>query len=318
MAFFPLLIPVFISLNFIFLIFFLFRGKKGYIILSMIILLLGYKFFNRTYSIPANPSNESKVKLLSYNVRVFNSYMHLRTPEKTPDKIIKWVSENDADIKCFQELYHDPEVKLFNVMPILKKNSRYSYFEPASVVLNQHFGLAIFSKYPVIRKGEVKFPKATLNQAIFADIVIKKDTLRVYNVHLQSMSIDEGNLTMYKSGNVYPRLKDLAKRIKRGAIYRSGQIQALMEHMKSCPHKIILSGDLNDTPYSYSYEKLSEIMNNGFEEKGSGFGFTYNGKLFFLRIDNIFSDTRIKVDAFKTRRDIGFTDHYPLEISFSF
>lgn len=318
MAFFPMLIPVFTILNFLFLVFFLIKRNKGFIILGIIILLFGFKFFGRTYSIDNHSPKESEVKLLSYNVRVFNSYAHLRDTEKTPQMLIDWVSEHDADIKCFQEFYHYPKLKQFNVIPVLKKSSRYSYFEPASVVLNHYFGLAIFSKYPIIRKGEVKFPKTTLNQAIFADIVIQKDTLRVYNVHLQSMSIDEGKLSMEKSENAYPRLKDLVRRIKRGALYRSGQIQALLAHMKDSPHKIILSGDLNDTPYSYSYEKLGELMNNGFEEKGNGFGFTYNGKLFFLRIDNIFSDKRINVNAFKTRRDVAFTDHYPLEASFSF
>ena len=88
--------------------------------------------------------------------------------------------------------------------------------------------------------------------------------------------------------------------------------------MNDCPYKIIVCGDLNDTPYSYTYEQISEILLNSFEEKGRGFGFTYNGKLSMLRIDNIFADSELSIKSFKTLNTISYSDHYPLAAKFVF
>lgn len=280
------------------------------------LLVPGYPFLQRTYSISGQNEREEEIKLLNYNVRVFNNYLHFRSPETSPGALINWVVKHQADIKCFQEFYYFPEDPMFDVIPKIRKNNPYSYFAPSSIVHSHHFGLAIFSKYKMVRKGQVKFPRTTFNQAIFADLVIGKDTVRVYNIHLQSMSIDDKNLPV-ETDQMYPRILDLIRRLKKGAIYRSGQIQALVDHMNLCPYKIIMSGDLNDTPYSFSYETLRNKLDNAFEKRGNGFGFSYSGMLFFLRIDNIFVDKRIKVNSFKTRKDVKLSDHYPLEASIS-
>lgn len=311
MAFLPLLIPFFIILNTCFLILFCLKRRLLFIVLSAIVLCLGYKFFSRTYQWRIHEKEAKEIKVLNYNVRVFNSYKHFKI--KKPYELITWVSRHDADIKCFQEFYNYPQIDSFNTIPKIRKFNKYYHFKPVSVQHNQYFGIAIFSKYPIIKKGEINFKKATFNQAIFADIKINEDTIRVYNVHLQSMSIDENNLPLPESDNKIRQTKQLFLKIKTGAIFRSTQIRAILEHMDKCPYKIILAGDLNDTPYSYTYEALSQRLDNAFEKKGKGLGFTHNGKLFFLRIDNIFADPSLKVNTFKTRNDIEFTDHYPIE-----
>jgi endonuclease/exonuclease/phosphatase family metal-dependent hydrolase len=99
---------------------------------------------------------------------------------------------------------------------------------------------------------------------------------------------------------------------KTGAVKRSKQIEQLIKDIKKSPYKVIIAGDLNDPPYSYTYEKLSKHLKNAFEEKGTGFGFTYNGKLPMLRIDQQFCDKGIKVCSFKTKNKIKFTDHVPI------
>jgi endonuclease/exonuclease/phosphatase family metal-dependent hydrolase len=281
-------------------------------------LVFGYKYIARTYQCNFHSEKKGKLKLLSYNVRVFNNYSHYRTPSTQPSKLIKWVSDNDAEIKCFQEFYNAPASDSFNVIPRLRKNTPHYYLEPALIFRDQYFGLAIFSKYPIVKKGEIKFRRRTFNQAIYADIAIKKDTVRVYNIHLQSMSIDESKLPTTESENFWGRAKYLFRKLKKGAILRTDQVQLLVEHMEKSPYKVILAGDLNDTPYSYTYEIIREKFNNSFEEKGQGFGFTYNGKLFFLRIDNVFSDKKIVVNSFKVRRDIIYSDHFPLEVTYTF
>jgi endonuclease/exonuclease/phosphatase family metal-dependent hydrolase len=143
------------------------------------------------------------------------------------------------------------------------------------------------------------------------DVLKGKDTIRVYNMHLQSLSLEEEEIKV--SSNILT----LLKKLKEGSIQRSRQVQILDEHIKKCPYTtIFVCGDLNDTPYSYSYQALKEKFNNSFEEGGEGFGFTYNGKL-FLRIDNQFASKNVKVSSFKVHKEIRYSDHFPIEGRYS-
>jgi endonuclease/exonuclease/phosphatase family metal-dependent hydrolase len=278
----------------------------------------GYKFLTRTYALNFKPYKEGAFQVLNYNVRVFNSYDHLKDEGyNSSKKMIKWVSDDEADIKCLQEVYNDGTSKIFNSVNQIKINNPFFYYQPYLTVEKVHtFGLAILSKHKIINKGQIRFQKETFNQAIFADIKYKEDTIRIYNVHLQSMSIDESSL--YQDSASSNSFKVLFRKLKKGALARSLQVKLLLEHMEKCPYKIFISGDFNDTPYSYTYEAFRKNLYNAFEEKGEGFGFTYNGKLFFLRIDNIFSDKSIEVNTFKTYKDITYSDHYPIKGTYTF
>ena len=112
---------------------------------------------------------------MSYNVRMFNVYDWIK--DKTiPKKIGTFISEKSPDIIAFQEYHKTKKVKL---------DYKYSYFEDKS----KNFGLAIFSKFPIINKGSLDFKKSN-NNAIYADILKGKDTVRIYNIHLQSLKIN--------------------------------------------------------------------------------------------------------------------------------
>lgn len=97
---------------------------------------------------------------------------------------------------------------------------------------------------------------------------------------------------------------------------RASQVKILSEHIKNSPYPVILAGDFNDVPYSYTYFTLKSILLNAFEEAGRGFGFTYNKVLFFLRIDNIFYDEAFEIRQFKTHREVDYSDHYPISAVF--
>jgi endonuclease/exonuclease/phosphatase family metal-dependent hydrolase len=287
----------------------------------MAVLITGYSFISRTFSMNSDSdgSEERDFSVLSYNVRVFNTYEHLKQGGKASEGVISFATDFDADIKCFQEYYNYPGSDSFQTTKRVKKNSSQYFIKPVQTLYGQEFGLAIFSKYPIINKGEIKFPHRTFNQAIYADIVIRSDTLRVFNVHLQSMSIDESNLPQVSNDpESKSKFFELIRKLKKGSELRSIQIELLLKEIKQSPYKIILAGDLNDTPYSYSYESLRQLMKNAFEEKGNGLGFTYNGKLFFLRIDNIFYDKNLTLNTFKVLEDVKFSDHYPLFATFKF
>lgn len=301
------------------LLFYLLIRLKVASIYFIISIIIGYSHLNNSFAFNFSKKLDTeKITVLNYNVRVFNVYEHLRGKNNDlPKAQIKWVKEFDADIKCFQEFYNDSKSDIYNTTSILGKKNRYYAYIHATTKnrINAEFGMAIFSKHKIVNKGVIDYFKKSNNDVIFADIKIKKDTIRVYNAHLQSLSIEDGEIeSVYtekpKRRNDLIRLKN---RFKVGFIERSKQVDILYKHIEACPYPVILCGDFNDLPYSYTYHKIDDLLENAFIDAGMGLGFTHNGKIPFLRIDNQFySDSKFDVYNFNVMRNITFSDHFPL------
>ncbi len=306
------LIPVFFLFHF-FCLYAWWKLDKKKMLLSALTLLIGYKFIFSTVAINFDNTSKSDFSVLSYNTRVFNVYDHLNEGNHSSEKMLDWVKNDDSDIKCFQEYYNLTSSETFNSTQKIKNGGQYyAYVQPRLVSKKQEFGLAIFSKFPIIKKGRIEFSEASSNDAIFADVVIeKKDTIRIINIHLQSMSIDEKNLT--NTDEWKSNAKSLGKSLKRGFIARAKQLDAVEKYVLESPHRVVLCGDLNDTPYSYTYFRLLQTLRSTFEHAGNGFGFSYNGKLFFLRIDNQFHSKDLFPSNYETLRSVKFSDHFPIK-----
>ncbi len=264
---------------------------------------------------------EQRIKVLSYNVRVFNVYKHLHADNpELPEEEMQWVAEHPADILCLQEFYNEKGHKTYDSRKrVGKQQDREIYVGKALTnSIGAEFGLAIFSRFPIIEKGSVSFDRPTKNQVIYVDVKLpSKDTLRVYNMHLESMAIEQKDVdeAMQSEAGLKTKGRNIARRLKGGFIARSHQVQRLLEHIEGCKHPVLLSGDLNDLPSSYTYQQLRGELQNAFEEGGRGFGFTYNGKL-PIRIDNQFFSNRLKLLRFDVLNQIQFTDHFPLEATY--
>ncbi|WP_338767975.1 endonuclease/exonuclease/phosphatase family protein [Bernardetia sp. ABR2-2B] len=305
----------------IFFVFLWWWRKRWYALYSLFILLLGFPFFLASISLGGiwneNIENDKNyLSVLSYNVREFDIYQRQKDDYTVTKNTIKWIKNDTSDVKCIQDFYNSESAKIFNTREKLsEQDSETPYNFHVRYTSANHrkgqFGIAIFSKYPFINKGEVTFKVKTDNGAIFADIVKGKDTIRIYNIHLESMSINQNELQLIDQPE--QTFWYAGKRLKRGFAMRAGQVQTIAEHIKTSPYPVILCGDLNDLPYSYTYFKLRRNLKNAFESKGLGTGFTFNGKLFFLRIDNQFYDNEnLDCIYFNTHREVPFSDHYPV------
>jgi endonuclease/exonuclease/phosphatase family metal-dependent hydrolase len=309
-----LTIPLLLLING-FLLISLILAKRKLAILPLIALIIGWKFVGVTFQIRTDPEVKSGLSVLSYNVHMF-SYNNSESGKNNSKNLIQWLQDNPSDIKCFQEFYHDPTTPSRNTLKRLGKDTGYNHFyqviqgNPKA----RTFGMAIFSKYPIVNEGVVLDSRST-NGIIFADIKVEKDTFRIYNAHLESMNIPSGDLKDFEGIKENYRLT--LRKLKRGQVARASQLEILMEHMENSPYANILVGDFNDVPYSYTYFTLRNIMNNGFEKAGKGFGFTYNKVLFFLRIDNIFYDDLLEILNFTTHTEVDYSDHYPISATFS-
>ncbi len=314
-----LLIPVFMMFHIFYFFGTLLKKRKinwwamGGLIISLPYILL-------TLSINQITEEQSKeLVILSYNVQVFNVYKHLNTKFDSSKKIIEWVLDDTSDVKCFQEYHNQDESDIFNVTEQLTSKHGYNgYSSPfARNKFGHEFGLAIFTKHPILNRGKVKFDSlGENNHAIYVDIIHFDDTIRIYNTHLESMSINPNIL--FDTQNINLNYQDLFIRLKNGMVIRSSQIDKLMAHISTSPFKVILCGDLNETPYSYVYQSISASLNNAFDEKGNGFGFSYNGNIPFLRIDSQFASNELNVQEHHTCHDAKYSDHFPIKCRYNY
>ena len=290
-----LTVPILILINAFFLLYWLLKVKKQ-LLVSLIVLLLGYNYVISLYKFSSSKAKEteSTISIMNYNVRLFNIYNWIDQPNIEID-IVNMITEKNPDIVCFQEYHPHKNLNLL----------LYSYKYEKLAGKNLKYGQAIYSKYPIINKGSVGFPNSA-NNAIFIDIATKSDTLRIYNVHLQSSRIDANveNLDSEKS-------EQLLKSLKKTFAMQQSQAELFIIHKSKSPYKVIVAGDFNNTAYSYVYNEIRGNLKDAFEEAGNGFGRTFSFKYFPVRIDFILVDKSFEVNSFKTI-DKKLSDHYPI------
>jgi len=144
------------------------------------------------------------------------------------------------------------------------------------------------SKYPIVNSGSVEFPN-THNNAIYADVVKGNDTIRVYNIHLQSLHIS-ADVAKLNTEDSEKLVRQTGKTFK----IQQTQTELFLKHKESSTYKTIITGDFNNTPYSYVYRLIKGDFNDAFEMAG-----------------NILSDSNFKVNGFKTFEQ-QYSDHYPV------
>jgi len=289
-------VPLLILGNLIFMLFWAIRFKKQFL-LSFIILLAGYNYINAWYQIGnKNIESSNNLSVMSYNVRMFNAYKWVDDPH-IPRKISALVAEKDPDILVTQEHYI-MESGIF-------RNYPHEYIELKDK--GSEFGMAIFSKYPIINRQSLKFPEDGNNNAIFVDIIKDQDTLRIFNVHFQSLNIKPGLQDIKDADS-----KQLAGRIGFGFGLQQKQAQILKAAVEDSPYKTMVLGDFNNTAFSYIYRYIKgDRFQDAFLKAGSGFGRTFHLDYFPLRIDFLFIDKPITVTSFEVFQ-VDYSDHFPL------
>jgi len=292
-------VPFLILINAVFFLYWLIKLKKQ-LILSLVVLIIGYFSFGSLYKFSSEDDQEHdhQLKVMNYNVRLFNLYNWI--PEKgIQNKMVNLIKQKAPDVLAIQEYHPHPEVDL----------SFFKYkFEKLSGKKTK-YGQVILSQFPIINSGSVEFPE-TSNNAIFIDIVKQTDTIRIYNVHLQSLKID-ANMDKLKQEDS----ERLLKRTEQTFEMQQLQTELFLKHQAACPYKTIISGDFNNTAFSYVYKELKGDLIDAFKKAGNGFGRTYDFKFFPIRIDFILSDASFEVTDFKTI-DNKYSDHYPIMATF--
>ena len=290
---FSLFVPFLVLANFGFLIYWLVKLHKN-VLLPALVLSLGWflspplvKFSHKEVVLT------NDLKVMSYNVRMFNFYQW-SDDATVEQKIYEFVNNESPDVIAFQEFYQSDMIDI---------NLPYKFIKTKST--KDKFGLAIYSKYPIVNSGSLNFENSA-NNAIFIDILRNYDTVRVYNLHLESLKINPNKENFGEKDS-----ERLFKRLSNGFTKQVDQTERILQHEYSWKGKKIICGDFNNSAYSWVYNKLATNKKDAFIECGIGFGKTFR-YVYPMRIDFILSDNTATINQFKTYSHIKLSDHFPI------
>jgi len=331
LSLFTLLLPYLLLVLILFILFWL-LVKRVWCLISLVVILVSYNAIKNIF--PLNLAsdfslnkNSSNIRVMSWNVELFNILHYKDHPEKK-QQIIALINKYNPDIACFQEMVAGENKKAINYFPDIRKALKfsdylYSYSVKDDFDKYHHFGIIIFSKFPIIRKQTlINDPNSYNSTFQFVDILSGKDTFRIFNVHLQSLKFSQDNLKYLDSGKVSSQgniseSKNIISKIKKGVLKRAAQATFIKDELNNSPYPVIVCGDFNDVPVSFAYETIGKGLRNAFVAKGSGISRTFSSISPTLRIDNIFADKKFKVIQF-TRIKNFLSDHFPIVADMKF
>lgn len=296
-----------------------FTIEKRKALLPLALLAGSALFLPRTYAFnnerPADTETGKKtLRLMSYNAHVFrkNSEWWKEPAKARIQEMQQWIGESGADVLCMPE-YLDQQEGLFDNNGFFsRKGYKYQALYQEERKKKEYCGLAILSKYPIIATRDTIFEAQ--NGMIQADIKVGRDTVRVIGLHLYSMTLSLGKLVEQKKMDGIEREgRTTVGKMKNGFKQRAEELVRLQTWIDASPYPVIITGDFNEVPYGYVYGKLRKNLQNSFEQKGEGFGFTFNQLPYFIRIDHQFyDDKRLLLTDFKTFSEISYSDHNPI------
>lgn len=330
-AFFGLAYPVIFLVNLFFIAYWIFNLRL-FALVSLITVFIGFglpKFYVKFSAKNTIENPENAFKVMSFNVHDFDYYSQTYgNNNEGYDTIIGFIKSEKPDIICFQEFYsHDLNPDKSNWAKLrLQCGYLFGYREKYNDRTKRAY-LSIVSKYQIIDKGIIENADGNKDiTGIFADIIVSGRIVRVYNVHLNSMGISsetdyitrsyelsESDMQIASAG-----ARKMTSRMKRGYIKRALQAEQIQNHIENSPYPVILAGDFNDTPCSYTFRTVSKDLFDSFALAGKGFSNTFNNGIYpSYRIDYILYDKFLIAYDYK-RIKLKASDHFPISSNFVF
>ena len=330
-AFFGLAYPYLLLLNLFFVLIWLLFWKR-FIWISIIAILLG---FNLLLSIIQfrKPSSQNvpagSIKIVSYNVHSLYEIPKSKGKVKGRmlSKVTDFLVQQNPDILCIQEFFLRSEDSL-KVLQKFTGGIHTHYYSIKNYIeikdKRKIFAIATFSRYPITGMGHLM----TNNRKIFAiytDLVMGRDTIRVYNIHLESIRFRKDDYSFYAQLTDQAKDQDdnfdlcegvikIFSKLKKAFVIRANQVDLLKKNINHSPYPVIICGDFNDTPASYTYHEMTSGFHDSFCKAGSGFlSSTYAGNFPSFRIDYILYDDAFTASNY-SKNSINLSDHYPIQV----
>lgn len=326
-AFFGLAYPVWLIINLFFALIWLLLWKR-YFWLPVLAILAGTTFLlsNFQFRNKVTPPAGS-LKFISYNVHSLYGISHDKEKKrkKTRPEVTTFIASEKPDFACIQEF----SIKWYDSLNVVDKFAQqvhlpyYTYKNYYNIKDNKGINaIATFSRFPILKTGSLRITNLNVF-AVYSDHLVGKDTVRIYNLHLKSINLGDDDYSFYanltEAENKIPegsagRFFRIIYKLKRAFELRAKQVDILTEHIQASPYPVIICGDFNDSPVSYTYHQLSSGLNDAFEKAGNGIlGTTYAGRFPSFRIDYILFGDSFRAFSYK-KYDTDLSDHYPISV----
>lgn len=314
-----LIFPVFVVINGGFLVFWLIIQHYKSALLPLLGFLLCYSQI-RAYlpiNFHTNQLPEGSIKLLSYNIMGFDG----TTKQDGKNPILTYLKESNADILCLQEYATMESARHLSQKDVEKALKAYPYhaIHPIGSGKGSTNKIACYSKYPILSSRVLDYVSG-YNGSVLYEVKIGEDTITVINNHLESNKLTQADKVVYEDMLKAPEkekvkhgIRLLIRKLAEASAIRAPQTDTIAKEIASSPHaSIIVCGDFNDTPISYTHRVISQGLDDAFIQSGRGLGISYNQNKFYFRIDNILTSKNLKAYNCTVDRSIKVSDHYPI------
>ena len=313
-AFFGLAFWMIFFANVIILIILIFLKSRRILLIPIVALLFSIPGIIKSYSFGENKGKVAQIKVMTYNVGVFRDYkVKERSVSDVKKSLAKLVKEENPDVLCLQESGKWPN----NTLQAFSQMIGYKYY-----TANSKNGNSYFSKYPITNVDIFKDD----NVKKFADIkkikINKDDSFYLVNCHFNSFGISSQEIeyindtkNIVKDSETYG--KSVVRKLAKGFKIRPQNIDVLLKKLPKDGTPVVICGDFNDTPMSYTYNQmLNAGLKDAFITASRGIGKTYCGALPLLRIDYFWYNDYIEVFDYNRIKQTS-SDHYPLVMTFN-
>lgn len=296
--------PIFLGTNVLFLAFWLlFHARLVWVPLAGILTVGSYILDYCPLNLNASEkeTEDSTLTIISYNAG-------FATNDERKSELLRFLKKTNADIICLQELN---ESFLSTHKDWLDSASYFSLYSNSIITL---------SRYPILGDTiHIEYPTRH-NHSIACWIDFNGDSLLLINNHLESNMLSPEEKDDYAQAIKEPNRQALESssrvlltKLSDAASYRGAQTDTICSFIdRNAGHDIVACGDFNDTPVSYTFQRLASRLTSAYRQKGNGPGFTYSRRSFPVRIDHLFFSDRWTCLSCRIDKTISASDHYPL------
>jgi endonuclease/exonuclease/phosphatase family metal-dependent hydrolase len=243
--------------------------------------------------------------------------------KESPNKIIQYIAESEADIVCLQEYMVSSRPNLMSSEDVAKALPMYPYiaevFFSSPDYKRYNYWLAVLSKFPVTRSRRIKFP-SVYNGSSIHEINVRGKKIILVNNHLESFKLTTEDRSNYSDMITHASLESfdefrgsIQKKLGQAFRIRAKQSETVAgEIRKANGYYTIVCGDFNDTPISYAHHTIQGSLSDAYAKSGFGMGVSYNQNFFLFRIDHILYSPSMEAYNCKVDTRVNLSDHYPI------
>lgn len=294
-----LLLPVILLANLAAFVWWIVRGRWVVALMPVAALVMNLNYISAMIRMPDyhHAKMSYDLRVASLNTHGFRRY---KLPEASAAAMARMARDEQFDVFCMQEFRESAELPAARIAEL---------FTPRMPYFIQQGGQAVVSRFPIVASHYLPFGGS--NGTLVADLAAGSDTLRVISVHLQTSGISSLRHRFRKDYDSDAPVDLVLGSVRENSCIRAGQVEQIRAIIDTSRMRVIVAGDFNDTPSSYTYRRMLEGFTDGFRAAGRGYGGTFRYLGGILRIDYVFYDDGFTgVGYYMPREDVS--DHKPV------